>query len=89
MAAQAVGLPVTIEDFFGVNPLTHRDIQANRLDTLLSLAAPRPDTPTALGSPAATPALVMKMGVADLSTITAAKPSDTVDQGTLPVILTM
>jgi phospholipase C len=80
-------IPATIEVLFGVNPLTQRDTQVNRLDTLLSLTAPRPDTPTTLGSTVATPAFVMKMDVADLSTTAAARPSDTVDQGTLPVIL--
>jgi phospholipase C len=80
-------IPATIEAFFGVNPLTQRDANANRLDTLLSLAAPRPDTPKTLASPAAAPALVMKMSVPDLSMTVAARPGETVDQGTLPVIL--
>lgn len=80
-------IPATIEAFFGVNPLTQRDANANRLDTLLSLAAPRPDTPKTLASPAAAPALVMKMSVPDLSMTLAARPGETVDQGTLPVIL--
>ena len=80
-------IPATIEAFFGVNPLTQRDANANRLDTLLSLAAPRPDTPKTLASPAAVPALVMKMSVPDLSMTVAARLGETVDQGTLPVIL--
>jgi phospholipase C len=77
----------TIEAFFAVNPLTERDAKANRLDALLSLSAPRPDTPTTLPVPAAAPAAVMKMGVPDLSTTVAARPDETVNQGTLPVIL--
>jgi phospholipase C len=77
----------TIEAFFGINPLTERDAKANRLDALLSLNAPRPDTPTTLPAPAAAPAAVMKMSVPDLSTMVASRPDETVNQGTLPVIL--
>jgi len=82
-------IPATIETSFGVNPLTQRDAKANRLDALLSLNAPRPDTPATLPSPAtvrAQPA-VMNMMVPDLSATVAARPNETVDQGTLPVIL--
>jgi phospholipase C len=77
-------IPATIEAFFGVNPLTQRDAKANRLDALLSLNAPRPDTPATVQ---AQPAVVMKMMVPDLSMAVAARPNETVDQGTLPVIL--
>jgi phospholipase C len=82
-------IPARIEALFAVNPLTQRDAKANRLDELLSLDAPRMDTPTILPSPATAhgaPA-VMKMSVRDLSATAAARPDDTVDQGTLPVIL--
>ena len=79
----------TIEAFFGVNPLTQRDAKANRLDALLSLNAPRPDTPSTLPLPATVQAgpAVMKMSVPDLSAMVAARPDATVNQGTLPVIL--
>jgi phospholipase C len=83
-------IPATIESFFEVDALTERDAKANRLDALLSLNAPRTDTPTTLPSPAtsqAQPAVVMKMMVPDLSATVAARPNETVDQGTLPVIL--
>jgi phospholipase C len=81
-------IPATIEARWGINPLTQRDAKANRLDALLSLSAPRSDTPTTLPSPAAAPAAaVMKMTVPDLSAMVATRPDDTVDQGTLPVIL--
>ncbi len=88
-------IPATLEAFFGINPLTQRDANANRLDVLLSLNAPRTDTPTTLPPPAtvqAGPAVmkmatVMKMSVPDLSMTVAARPDETVDQGTLPVIL--
>jgi phospholipase C len=81
-------IPATAEALFGINPLTQRDANANRLDALLSLSAPRPNTPNTLPSPAATIGrAVMKMSVPDLSTIAAARPDETVNQGTLPGIL--
>jgi phospholipase C len=82
-------IPATIESFFGVDALTERDAKANRLDALLSLNAPRTDTPATLPSPATSQAQppVMKMMVPDLSVMVAARPNETVDQGTLPVIL--
>jgi phospholipase C len=82
-------IPATIEAFFGVKPLTQRDAKAGRLDLLLSLNTPRTDTPATLPSPTtvgAQPA-VMNMMVPDLNTMVAARPEETVDQGTLPVIL--
>jgi phospholipase C len=82
-------IPATIESLFGLNSLTQRDAQANRLDALVTLTAPRSDTPAILPSPATTevrPA-VMKMSVPDLSARLAARPDSTVNEGTLPVIL--
>jgi len=84
---RAEAILATIEVFFGINPLTQRDAKTNRLDALLSLNTPRPDTPTTLPVPAAAPAAVMKMSVPDLSTTVASRPDETVNQGTLPVIL--
>jgi phospholipase C len=81
-------IPATAEALFGITPLTQRDANANRLDALLSLSAPRPNTPATLPSPAATLGrAVMKMSVPDLSTMAAARPDATVNQGTLPAIL--
>jgi phospholipase C len=82
-------IPATIEAFWGINALTQRDAKANRLDVLLSLNAPRPDTPTTLPSPAKVQAgpAVMKMSVPNLSMMVAARPDATVNEGTLPVIL--
>lgn len=42
----------TVEELFGLNPLTQRDAAANSLVPLLSLATPRTDCPTSLNSPA-------------------------------------
>ncbi|MGH7089432.1 MAG: alkaline phosphatase family protein, partial [Stellaceae bacterium] len=46
-------IPRTIEDAFGLDPLTARDRAANTLMPLLFLADPRDDAPTALPGPAA------------------------------------
>lgn len=81
-------IPAAIEAVFGVNSLTARDRQANSPHQLLSLTAPRPDAPMTLPSLAGVPVrAVMTMAVPDLDTVTASRPDDTVDQGTLPVIL--
>src|SRR5271157_747311 len=44
-------LLATVESLFGINPLTNRDKQANSLNHLLSLTAPRTDAPTGLPDP--------------------------------------
>ena len=80
-------IPATIEALFGIGPLTQRDAKANRLGALLSLTAPRPDTPATLPSPTTGRASVMGLSVPDLNTMAAARPEATVNQGTLPVIL--
>jgi phospholipase C len=42
----------TVEELFGLNPLTQRDAAANSVLKLLSLTTPRTDCPTSLNSPA-------------------------------------
>ncbi len=42
----------TVEQAFGLSPLTNRDAAANSVLPLLSLTTPRPDCPTSLNSPA-------------------------------------
>jgi phospholipase C len=81
-------IPAMIEALYGVSPLTARDRQANSPHQLLSLSTARPDAPMTLPSPAGVPGrAVMTMAVPDLDTLAASRPDDTVDQGTLPVIL--
>jgi len=82
-------IPATIEAVFGLNALTQRDAKANRVDKLLSLTTPRPDAPTTLPSPPTAPAApaVMKMSAPDLSTTSAPRPNDSVNDGNLPGIL--
>jgi phospholipase C len=81
-------VPAMLRAVFGTGPLTARDGHANSPDQLLSLQTARRDTPTALPSPAAAAAQpVMTMAVRDLSTVVASRPDETVNQGTLPVII--
>jgi len=49
-------IPATIEELFGLEPLTDRDRYANSLTTLLTLMTPRTDTPTVVGPPLQTTA---------------------------------
>jgi len=81
-------IPAMIEALYGVAPLTARDRHANSPHHLLSLNNARPDAPMTLPSPVGVPVrAVMTMAVPDLDTMAASRPDDTVDQGTLPVIL--
>jgi len=81
-------IPALIKAVFGAGPLTARDRQANSPDQLFSLQSARQDAPTTLPSTAApTARLVMSMAIPDLNTVVASRPSETVDEGTLPVIL--
>jgi phospholipase C len=81
-------VPALIETVFGLTPLTARDAQANSPHQLLSLSEARQDTPATLPSaaPAPTPN-VMAMTVPDLNAASVSRPDETVNQGTLPVIL--
>jgi phospholipase C len=45
-------VPKTLEQLFGLNPLTQRDAAANSVVPLLTLTTPRTDCPTSLNSPA-------------------------------------
>jgi phospholipase C len=81
-------IPAMIKAVFGAGPLTARDSHANSPDQLLSLQTARQDAPATLPSPAATAAPpVMSMAVRDLNTAVASRPDETVNQGTLPVIV--
>lgn len=81
-------IPALIEAVFGLSPLTARDAQANSPHQLLSLNEAREDTPATLPCSAAAPARnVMAMAVSDLNSSSASRPDETVNQGTLPVII--
>ena len=81
-------IPAVIKAVFGTGALTARDSQANSPDQLLSLQTARQDAPATLPSPAAAAAQpVMTMAVRDLNTVVASRADETVNQGTLPVIV--
>jgi phospholipase C len=81
-------MPALIKTVFGAGPLTARDRQANSPGKLFSLQTARHDAPTTLPSAAVpTARLAMSMAVPDLNTVVASRPDETVDQGTLPVII--
>jgi len=77
-----------IKAVFGAGPLTARDSHANSPDQLFSLQTARQDAPTTLPFAALpTARLAMSMAVPDLNTVVATRPDETVNEGTLPVIL--
>jgi len=81
-------IPTLIKAVFGAGPLAARDSHANSPDQLFSLQTARQDAPTTLPSAALpTARLAMTMAVPDLNTVLATRPDETVNQGTLPVIL--
>jgi phospholipase C len=81
----------TIEELFGIDPLTQRDRAANSVRPLLSLEAAREDTPTTLPSPASAPGsetLSMVIAPSEIyAQASASRPHDSVNDGSLPVIL--
>jgi phospholipase C len=84
-------IPATLEKLFGMDPLTERDRAANSLHPLLSLDAARDDAPSTLPSPASTPAserLAMAMSPSvSYSQLVPSRPHDSVNDGSLPVII--
>jgi phospholipase C len=84
-------IPATLEKLFGIDPLTERDRAANSVLPLLSLDAARDDTPTVLPSPASQPgseALSMAIAASRTGTpLSPTRPDDSIDEGSLPVIL--
>jgi phospholipase C len=84
-------VPATIEEVFGIEPLTARDRLANSVLALLSLDSARDDTPATLPVPAIAPGTEMVSMVVAPSAIyaqaTPSRPHDSVNDGSLPVIL--
>jgi phospholipase C len=83
-------IPATFEKLFGMDPLTERDRAANSVLPLLSLDAARDDTPSALPSPASVPGremLSMAIAPASYAASAPSRPHDSVNDGSLPVIL--
>jgi phospholipase C len=85
-------VPATVEALFGLAPMTNRDAAANDLLSLLSLGAARDDTPATLPFPASGPSAPMLAMAAPLaesySSATApSRPNDSINDGSLPVIV--
>jgi phospholipase C len=81
-------VPATLEALFGLNALTKRDAAANRLTSLLTLAAPRKDAPSALPPVASTDAAPLAAAILDAAApISIARPDDPADEGNLPGIV--
>jgi phospholipase C len=82
-------IPATVESLFGLAPLTARDAAANHLDALVTLAAPRTDTPPTLPATAA-PFLAPMTAETPPPVVAApdaAASAETVNQGNLPVVV--
>jgi phospholipase C len=79
----------TLEALFGLNSLTARDANANRLDSLIALRTPRGDCPLTLPPPAdsgtATPSL--QAPAVRVAEAAVSRPNDTVNHGNLPAII--
>jgi phospholipase C len=85
-------VPATIEALFGLEPMTKRDAAANNLLPLFSLTTVRDDAPATLPSPAtgATTAMprMASLLVETYSSATApSRPNDSINDGSLPVIV--
>jgi phospholipase C len=83
-------IPATLEKLFGMNPMTGRDRVANTVLPLLSLDAPRSDTPSTLPSPPSPPASPMFVPMATAASYSQpnpTRPKDGVNDGNLPVII--
>lgn len=81
----------TVEALFGLNALTERDAQANKLDALISLTSPRTDAPQTLPAPANNTAVIATAAAMapprDLSATIATNPNGPADQGNIPGIV--
>jgi phospholipase C len=75
-------VPKTLEDLFGMSPMTARDAAAAPLSSLITLTTPRTDTPGSMPNPAAMPAMALTARAAVETPVT--RPMDPVDDGILP-----
>lgn len=90
-------IPATLEDCFGLNPMTKRDANAKSLMPLVSLLNPRGDTPTALPSPAdsgvtggAPVSLALRVATAlsgGAEVVPVTRPDDSINEGNMPGFL--
>jgi phospholipase C len=84
-------IPATLEELFGLASMTARDSAANTVLPLLSLVAARTDTPTALPAPPSSPAAgMLSLAIAPSAAytqLTPSRPNDSVNDGSLPVVI--
>lgn len=82
-------IPATLEKLYGMQPLTARDAAANTVLPLLSLAAARTDAPTTLPSPTTPVAAPLAAAAPESSYSQPAptRPTDSVNDGSLPVVI--
>jgi len=82
-------IPATLEALFGLQPLTARDAQANRLDALITLKTARGDAPTTLPAPAVSgSAQAAFQPAAEAPAVDfVSRPNDKVDEGNLPAVV--
>jgi phospholipase C len=82
-------VPATLAALFGLNALTKRDASAISLTSLLTLAAPRINTPETLPAVTSTEAAPFAAAMADAAApaVSVSRPDDSADKGTLPGII--
>jgi phospholipase C len=80
-------IPATLEQLFGMEPLTARDKAANTLLPLFSLDAPRTDIPTTLPAPAAGMLVEAIAPMANGAPLPPSRPDDSINEGSLPVVI--
>jgi phospholipase C len=80
-------VPRTVEKIFGLPYLTERDHKANDLSTLLTLSAPRNDTPTKLPGDMEAVVSAMMSAVVRAVSPPVTRPDDSVDKGNLPAVV--
>lgn len=82
-------VPSTLEQLFGLQPLTNRDRAANHVLSLLSLSGPR-DTPVHLPDPAPPLGLAAARALAPEAAAAPSlvvRPHDSINDGNLPVVI--
>jgi phospholipase C len=82
-------VPATLEALFDLNALTRRDASASSVISLLTLTAPRKNTPETLPAVASTEAAPMAAATADAAApiVSVSRPDDSADGGNLPGII--
>lgn len=81
-------VPATLEALFGLSALTKRDAAANLLIPLITLSAPRKDTPAVLPAVAPGETAQVAAAVADAAApVSVSRPNDSADEGNLPGIV--